>query len=73
MLRISMFVFSMIFLSGCMTMNLSENYFLNPTNFKDAIPTDYHFSEFYVERPDKTKAYGVSITKPSNSATVMYL
>lgn len=72
MLRISLFMFSMIFLSGCMTMNLSEKYFLNPTNFKEAIPADYDFSEFYVERSDKTKAYGVAITKSSNSVTVMY-
>jgi len=72
MLRISLFFLSVVFLSGCMTMNLSENYFLNPTNFKEAIPTDYGFSEFYIERSDKTKAYGVAITRSSNSVTVMY-
>ncbi len=72
MLRISLFLFSIVFLSSCANMNLSEEYFLNPTNFMKSIPPDYDFAEFYIERSDTTKAYGVAITKSSNNVTVMY-
>ncbi|WP_157982786.1 alpha/beta hydrolase [Aliidiomarina minuta] len=69
------FICLMLVLSGCASIHLDESMLIRPTHtqpIEESIPEGYTFEEFEVKRRDDSLSYGVSVTNPENSVTILY-